>query len=288
MRCTSPIRIVKGLPAGKYPDGLSVPCGRCLLCKIRRRQEWVIRLTHESELHTDKCFITLTYDDDHIPEGGSLVKKEFQDFIKRIRWKLDYHEKKELRYFACGEYGPRIMRPHYHALLFGVGCNHEHAALIRKEWDKGFVKVMPILPGGIEYVARYIDKKWLNDKEADLSSVERSFQVMSQNIGLGYVERPEVQKQLNEMMYVSKNGKKMPIPRAYVKKEVIDAAKLAAVSRDRQIDHVEKKTGISCTEDELYKSRITESTKYFRDRRDEARQSERNELAKLRINDSKL
>lgn len=44
-----------------------------------------------------------------------LRKQDLQLFLKRLRKYLpDY----EIRYFACGEYGPDKFRPHYHLLLY--------------------------------------------------------------------------------------------------------------------------------------------------------------------------
>ena len=58
-------------------------------------------------------FVTLTYDDDHLPEYNSLNYKHFQDFMKRLR-----KSHSGVRFYMCGEYGEDFSRPHYHALLF--------------------------------------------------------------------------------------------------------------------------------------------------------------------------
>ena len=72
-------------------------------------------MTEEAKLHKENCFITLTYNNNNLPKYKSLVKKELQDFFKRLRKK--YGE--GIRYYACGEYGPKGKRPHYHAIIFG-------------------------------------------------------------------------------------------------------------------------------------------------------------------------
>ena len=36
-------------------------------------------------MHMFNSFVTLTYDDDHLPEYNSLNYKHFQDFMKRLR-----------------------------------------------------------------------------------------------------------------------------------------------------------------------------------------------------------
>lgn len=64
---------------------LKIPCGRCIGCRLNRSQGWAVRITHEASLYDRNCFITLTYDEKHLPQDGSLVKKHFQDFMKRLR-----------------------------------------------------------------------------------------------------------------------------------------------------------------------------------------------------------
>ena len=69
----------------EYPDGLLVPCGKCLACRIARRQEWSMRVIHELAGYKDAVFLTLTYADEHLPPNGSLVVADLQKFIKRLR-----------------------------------------------------------------------------------------------------------------------------------------------------------------------------------------------------------
>ena len=119
VQCTKPVVIgVKD----KYNNGkiqrLQVACGKCPACRVRRSSDWTLRLSHEYSLHEHKgIFLTLTYDDKHIPTFQSVIKKDLQDFIKRLRKKI-YPRK--IKYFACGEYGSKNNRPHYHLILFGV------------------------------------------------------------------------------------------------------------------------------------------------------------------------
>jgi len=92
---------------------MSLNCGQCIGCRIERSRQWAVRCVHESQMHDESCFITLTYDDDFLPYGASLHKPDYQNFLKRLR------KKHSVRFFLGAEYGDTTQRPHYHAILFG-------------------------------------------------------------------------------------------------------------------------------------------------------------------------
>lgn len=132
---------------------VSLPCGKCAYCSIKKRKDMTVRLTHETSLYKDCCFITLTYAPEHLPvtnlldwkdlhdrgkiiERGSdvgcptLLPRDVQLFMKRLRRHLEYIPKKHsddvrdhvlqpIRFFAVGEYGGKTKRPHYHIMIFG-------------------------------------------------------------------------------------------------------------------------------------------------------------------------
>ena len=93
---------------------VKLACGQCIGCRIAKREAWAIRCVCESQMHLDNCFLTLTYDEESLPQYGSLEYRHVQLFFKRLRKKIG-----AFRYFVCGEYGPHGDRPHYHALIFG-------------------------------------------------------------------------------------------------------------------------------------------------------------------------
>lgn len=94
---------------------LELPCGQCIGCRLKRSYNWATRMVYESRMHEESCFITLTYDDENLPQNGSLQYRDFQKFVKRTRKK-----KGPFRFFMCGEYGEETFRPHYHACVFGL------------------------------------------------------------------------------------------------------------------------------------------------------------------------
>ena len=92
----------------KNPKHIIVSCKQCKGCRLEYSRQWAMRITHEQSLWLNNIFITLTYDDDHLPQLGNsttLVKKDFQDFMKRLRKKENRHPNDPIRYYHCGEYG---------------------------------------------------------------------------------------------------------------------------------------------------------------------------------------
>lgn len=127
MACFSPVEAWQHELGGalyfrevKNARPIRVPCGGCLGCRMDRRREWAIRCVHEAQMHEASAFVTLTYDDDHLPPGGTLNYKHFQGFMHRLRKAQAKRSGPKLRFFMCGEYGETTWRPHYHALLFGL------------------------------------------------------------------------------------------------------------------------------------------------------------------------
>lgn len=71
---------------------MQVPCGMCISCRIAKTREWKLRLTMEQSQWKESCFVTLTYDDDHLhmtPCGHmTLWPDDMQKFVKRTRSQL--------------------------------------------------------------------------------------------------------------------------------------------------------------------------------------------------------
>jgi len=143
MLCTKPFR----------KDGLEFGCGQCLACRINRARLWTGRIVLESFCHESNCFVTLTYDDEHLPLNGSLVKEHPQLFLKRLRKRVS---PQLIRFYLCGEYGEKTQRPHYHMIIFGIGPEYE--AIIQECWDHGFVHCGTVDHRSAAYVAGYVHK----------------------------------------------------------------------------------------------------------------------------------
>lgn len=107
----------------------TIPCGKCVGCRMEYSRQWANRCMLELEYHSSAYFVTLTYDDYHVPRSYypdedtgeaqlslTLQPKDVTDFLKRLRKNTG----QQFRYFYCGEYGPSTWRPHYHLIIFGL------------------------------------------------------------------------------------------------------------------------------------------------------------------------
>lgn len=174
MRCLFPaVRSAENRPL------VVTPCGRCMPCRINRREEWTARILLESQDHSHNWFVTLTYDDQHLPADRSLQKSDAQKWLKRFRYEV---APTRIRYFLCGEYGSKTARPHYHALLFTSLPDIQDA--LSKSWTLGFTTCAPLTPERARYTAQYTTKKVIGSgKFADGRNPE--FLTMSRRPGLG-------------------------------------------------------------------------------------------------------
>nr|WAE43606.1 MAG: replication initiator protein [Microviridae sp.] len=253
MQCINPIRIQKNLDTIKYPDGLLVPCGKCIACRKKKSYEWSVRCLHELSAYDNAVFITLTYDDEHLPDYGSLRKSHLQKFFKRLRRRI---EPNNVRYFACGEYGDRRKRPHYHAIIFGLGLDDVSKKVISDSWPLGFVHYGIVEPASIRYVSQYIDKKIDGDLAVELydnNYLERIFKISSLGLGRKYCD--DNRDQILQQLHLTAKGVKMSLPRYYVERLGIPRELLCvkAVESDQSV--VELITGIAdLTRDQAYRS----------------------------------
>jgi len=195
---------------------IKIPCGRCVGCRKERARQWAIRCLHEASLYDYNCFITLTFNDKYLPADRSVRVRDLQLFMKRLRRSID----RKVRFYACGEYGEKNKRPHYHILLFGVdlrGKYGENAPCLEEAWsdpgtgeEYGTIFVGDVTFGSASYVAKYIMKKRLGkkgdnpylDMEEDEIIGERcpEFVVMSRRPGIG----AEWYKKYGKEMYLDR------------------------------------------------------------------------------------
>lgn len=203
---------------------VKLPCGKCIGCRLEYSRQWAVRCVHEAQMHEKNCFITLTYANDQLPEGGTLVKDHFQKFMKRLRKQFG----SGIRYFQCGEYGNQNYRPHYHACLFNMDFPDKvlfktsdqsklyTSAALQKLWPFGFSTIGDVTFDSAAYVARYVMKKVTGDK-ADEHYQGRvpEYTTMSRRPGLAKPWFDEFKNDLYPSDYLVLNGNKMKIPKFY-------------------------------------------------------------------------
>jgi hypothetical protein len=150
----------------------------------------------ESYFHERASFVTLTYSDENLPytlEGAPcLCKRDVQLWLKRLR---KHFSDRQIRYYLAGEYGTKTHRPHYHALLFGVGpseldelylqyggkSGERRHSLLSDSWSFGLVHVGDVQRESIQYVAGYVTKKFTKKGDGNVPE----FALMSRRPGIG-------------------------------------------------------------------------------------------------------
>lgn len=212
-----------------YNNYQVIPCGNCIGCRLEYSREWANRGYLEMQTSKNAWFVTLTYDDEHnfIPEEfitkdgfsftdmnieneyswkGCLQPDDLVAFMKNLRqiFKREYNHE-GIRFLACGEYGSKLKRPHYHLILFNVPFPTDSFYKPRIDWEKnlyfqnkiierawgnkGIINICEATWNTISYVARYITKK-INGKESEIyyavqGEIKEFFRT-SRNNGIGY------------------------------------------------------------------------------------------------------
>lgn len=265
------------------PKIMLIPCGQCIGCRIRQREDWTTRIELEARDYPKEevWFITLTYDDDHVPgmivKTGEIMRKvqytwkpgekrpssvqillyeDIQKFLKRLR--KAYRGK--LRYFVAGEYGEQTARPHYHMILYGWRPTDlenlykiQHNGYYTSDWLKdlwgmGQIQIAQAVPETYRYVAGYVTKKMyeIDGKKAneyyELGQT-KPFACMSLKPGLGDNYYQEHKAEIWRQGYIQcTNGKRAQIPRYYEKKmEAENPQRLWRIKQNRQKNAMQQK-----------------------------------------------
>lgn len=157
----------------------------------------------EAMQYADNSFVTLTYDEVHMPRmpdgSGTLRKGDVQNFLKHLRWHYNNSFGRKLRMFYVGEYGDQSARPHYHLILFNYPtcryglsrynkvvknccsvCDH-----IRDVWKKGQIQCGEVTAESAQYVAGYTIKKMTKADDIRLKGRVPEFAEPSRRPGLG-------------------------------------------------------------------------------------------------------
>lgn len=137
-----------------------------------------MRCIHEAQLHKHNCYITLTYNGEHLPENNALIYEHWQEFMRRLRKAAKTKKRnglilsggipgedaeyarqainrivkgglaeRKVGFYMGGEYGPKYGRPHFHAIIFGLDFG-----------DRKYLKTTPA--GGKIYTSKTLEQLW--------------------------------------------------------------------------------------------------------------------------------
>lgn len=239
-------------------------CGRCIGCRLDRSRSWAIRCVHEGQVHEascvcgcqrgeepKNCFITLTYDDEHLPADWSVDVREWQLFAKRLRKRSG-----PFRFLHCGEYGGENLRPHYHAVLFGKEFGDKEQVCVNRRgepvfssqelsevWGKGFVTVGDLTWQSAAYVARYVVKKVtgpqaeeaycrVDAESGECVEVRPEYATMSRRPGIGSAWLSRFKKDVYPDDFVVHDGRKFRPPSFYDRR--LSESELQATKDERK------------------------------------------------------
>jgi len=240
--------------SGPAPLGAKLlPCRQCIGCRLEKSRDWATRLLLESQQHDKSCFLTLTYDDNHVPDNGTLVPSHLTTFFRDLRSRLNYYGKEKIKYFACGEYGDQTSRPHYHLALFGPfdtqsvdpdrseteparsGERQFTHSDISSVWGHGLHRYSELTFESAAYVARYVLKKITGaSSEAHYSGRAPEFQRSSNGLGRSHFERWSEDIYPEDHVVLPGRGAFMPPPYFDRLLEKVDPGLYAKVKKARE------------------------------------------------------
>lgn len=192
MKCFYPVQVGNGVR----------PCGQCAACLVNKSLSWKFRLEKEVLVSDIAFWLTLQYDDEHLPRSNGIpcVSKDhcINYFHKLRRWIKNNDLKVTFKYFLVSEYGPQTLRPHYHALLLFKlpGLAFESMLELRQtlyeqcktRWYHGHVQESLFHSGVIKYLSKYVFK----DALSHLYPVP-TFRLISKGIGEEYLKKLDLQ-----------------------------------------------------------------------------------------------
>lgn len=230
---------------------IEVPCGSCISCRLDYSKDWANRCHLEASQYLFNWFVTLTYNDDELFPGKfgnpTLMQEQLTDFIHKVRDKLRYKGHVGVRYFGCGEYGEKTMRPHYHLILFNcplddvtpdiptddgciihkknaLGDQYYYSKTIADCWNKGMCIIADCNWNTSAYVSRYVMKKQKGQNANiydEVLGIDPPFLTMSRMPGIGEKFFQDHVKDLLESPYLhvpKRDGVlTSKIPRYYMK-----------------------------------------------------------------------
>lgn len=243
MTCLKPIKI-----NGNYYN-----CGYCRSCRVNYTTMWTNRLTCELSnwFEQGASFVTLTYDNEHLPIDYGLHSEDLTLFFKRLRKNIvnEYQDKtRRIKYYACGEYG-HLKRPHFHAIIFGLNSfSDKDREILKQSWslcepflfDKrsdnksGFAHVTR---ESIQYVTGYVQKKLSGSLAVEeYGDKQRPFTRASKGLGLDWCLEHE--QQIKNNMFMWYKNHRVGVPRYF--REKLGIKQIDCISNSFNLDKLEQ------------------------------------------------
>lgn len=247
------------------PEHIRVPCGKCIGCRINYSAQWAIRICHEAQMAEEAnqpcLFVTLTYDQESLPTDECISVRHVQLFIKSLR---KHFTGRKIRYFAVGEYGEKLKRPHYHVILFNVDFEDKKLAAYRKGmpayvsetlnniWKRGRTEIGTVTYESAAYCARYSTKKQCGRKSnehyyhvtryGEELNLTPEFSLMSLKPAIGYTWLEKYGKDIFPCDFVLRKGKTktvtQKVPTFYYRKlQELDPETALAV-KEKRVEHI--------------------------------------------------
>ena len=227
-------------------EAFYVPCGKCIGCRLDYSKQWGARIIHEHLMTyspetrlTTSSFLTLTYNNEHLPNNGNLQLDHITKFLKRLRKNISPY-----KYFQCGEYGSNTGRAHHHAAILGInfladrkkhsksGTHQLYSSKTLDElWGKGNCLIGDITFESASYIARYVTKAlpsnmpqttrrkptstWAELSRDESSTREPEYATMSRRPGLGKSYFTKYQHEMYPRDQIVVAGRIMRPPRYY-------------------------------------------------------------------------
>lgn len=234
---------------GFYDHTQLLPCGRCIGCRLEKSRQWATRCVHEAQIHSQNCFITLTFRE-ACPLATKTANGRYQRFIpkyltdptvslhkhyiklfwKRLRKHVFGNQKGTLRYYHCAEYGEKSQRPHHHAILFNYdfpdkvyystqnGNTYYTSKTLEALWPHGHSIIGNATFESAAYVARYCTKKISGPTaKAHYNGRLPEYATMSRRpgIGSGWLDKYKTDVFPNDFVII--RGHKCKVPKYYDK-----------------------------------------------------------------------